>query len=213
MKARTATIGHDSRVAVGDKCRASAGSTQRARASRRRSCASHPRIRPFQASLVHRYYTPKVGQFLSVDPTVLKTVQAYAYANDDPVNGEDPTGQCVTCNSLRLLSNALGDLSTYLGLGSLLLGIAGADFLGLDELGLIADTAALVSIMSDETTIASLAVNQSAQNVAGAGQSAGDIVTKVTILNKDSNAGKVIGGAGYFFTGLGVYQSGQNPCT
>jgi RHS repeat-associated protein len=44
--------------------------------------------------LVHRYYTPKVGQFLSVDPTVLKTVQAYAFANDDPVNLSDPTGLC-----------------------------------------------------------------------------------------------------------------------
>ena len=44
--------------------------------------------------LVHRYYTPKVGQFLSVDPTVLKTVQAYAFARDDPVNQTDPNGRC-----------------------------------------------------------------------------------------------------------------------
>lgn len=43
--------------------------------------------------LIHRYYDPSTGQFLSVDPEVATTVQPYAYANDDPLNLTDPTGE------------------------------------------------------------------------------------------------------------------------
>ena len=32
------------------------------------------------------------GQFLSIDPELSTTNQAYAYAGDDPVNESDPTG-------------------------------------------------------------------------------------------------------------------------
>jgi len=42
--------------------------------------------------LINRYYDPQSGQFLSVDPDVQKTQQAYEYAADNPVNGSDPTG-------------------------------------------------------------------------------------------------------------------------
>ncbi len=42
--------------------------------------------------LINRYYDPASGQFLSVDPDVTTTGQAYAYAGDDPANGSDPTG-------------------------------------------------------------------------------------------------------------------------
>ncbi len=42
--------------------------------------------------LVHRYYDPKTGEFLSVDPDVATTHQPYDYAGDDPVNEKDPTG-------------------------------------------------------------------------------------------------------------------------
>ena len=47
-------------------------------------------------SLVNRYYDPGTGQFLSVDPLVDQTGQAYSYAGDDPVNGSDPSGLCVS---------------------------------------------------------------------------------------------------------------------
>jgi hypothetical protein len=43
-------------------------------------------------TLVDRYYDPATGQFLTVDPLVGQTGQAYAYAGDDPVNETDPTG-------------------------------------------------------------------------------------------------------------------------
>ncbi len=43
--------------------------------------------------LVHRYYDPTTGQFLTVDPLVARTGQPFAFANDDPVNLKDPSGE------------------------------------------------------------------------------------------------------------------------
>jgi len=40
-----------------------------------------------------RTYNPVVGQFLTRDPLFQRTGQAYAYANGDPVNQADPSGQ------------------------------------------------------------------------------------------------------------------------
>ena len=45
--------------------------------------------------LLHRYYDPSTGQFLSVDPLVGLTQAPYSYAGNDPVNGSDPSGLCV----------------------------------------------------------------------------------------------------------------------
>jgi RHS repeat-associated protein len=42
--------------------------------------------------LVHRYYDPGTGAFLTVDPLVSQTGQAYEYAGGDPVNRGDPSG-------------------------------------------------------------------------------------------------------------------------
>jgi RHS repeat-associated protein len=44
--------------------------------------------------LLARYYDPATGQFLSVDPLVSQTSQAYEYAYGDPVQATDPTGRC-----------------------------------------------------------------------------------------------------------------------
>jgi RHS repeat-associated protein len=44
--------------------------------------------------LIHRYYDPATGQFLSIDPDVAETGQPYVFTNDDPLNAEDPLGDC-----------------------------------------------------------------------------------------------------------------------
>jgi hypothetical protein len=43
---------------------------------------------------INRYYDETTGSFVSVDPDVGITGQAYAYAGDDPVDNVDPTGLC-----------------------------------------------------------------------------------------------------------------------
>jgi hypothetical protein len=47
-------------------------------------------------SVVHRYYDPPTGQFLSVDPEVDETGTPYAFTSGDPVNGTDANGLCVS---------------------------------------------------------------------------------------------------------------------
>lgn len=45
-----------------------------------------------------RYYDPTTDQFLTVDPDAAATRQPFTYANDDPINGSDPTGLCAWWN-------------------------------------------------------------------------------------------------------------------
>lgn len=213
MKARTATIGHDGYVAIGAKYQANAGSAQSARTSCRRTCATHPRIGQFQASLVHRYYTPKVGQFLSVDPTVLRTVQAYAFANDDPVNESDPSGQCFSCNSLELLNSAYSTASTYLALAGLLTLGLGA-ITGIADLPALIETVEAFSVESD--LISALSAPLSYQESNGASGTSAESGGLAAIAASHSNTKIVhnigqIGGA--LATGYGIYQSAQTPCS
>jgi RHS repeat-associated protein len=42
--------------------------------------------------LIHRYYTPQIAQFISVDPELATTGQPYAFTSDNPLNSEDPLG-------------------------------------------------------------------------------------------------------------------------
>ncbi len=48
--------------------------------------------------LINRYYDPSLRQFISVDPAYSQTHQLYGYANENPVNGSDPSG-LITCPS------------------------------------------------------------------------------------------------------------------
>ncbi|HET8893357.1 MAG TPA: LamG-like jellyroll fold domain-containing protein [Gaiellaceae bacterium] len=44
--------------------------------------------------LIHRYYDPQTGQFLSIDPLTDTTGTPYSYGGDNPVGQNDPTGLC-----------------------------------------------------------------------------------------------------------------------
>jgi hypothetical protein len=51
--------------------------------------------------VVGRYYDPATGQFLSVDPMVDETLEAYVYAGDDPVDSTDPIGNVTECKAWK----------------------------------------------------------------------------------------------------------------
>lgn len=57
---------------------------------RRSRCRGLLRVKTGQ--VVGRYYDPQSGQFISVDPLVDLTGQAYSYTGGNPVNAPDPTG-------------------------------------------------------------------------------------------------------------------------
>jgi len=41
----------------------------------------------------NRYFDPTTDQFLSIDPNINSTGQAYVFENDNPANGTDPLGE------------------------------------------------------------------------------------------------------------------------
>jgi RHS repeat-associated protein len=54
-----------------------------------------------------RWYEPQTGSFTTRDPAFTSTDTAYTYANDDPVNGSDPTGLSASC-----VHSCLAEVST-----------------------------------------------------------------------------------------------------
>lgn len=85
-----------------------------------------------------RYYDPATGQFLSRDPLVTVTGQAYAYIDGDPLNGYDPFGLCswntfdsnscisqaasgvghFVVNNSHIIGTSFGAASTVAGVGA-----------------------------------------------------------------------------------------------
>ncbi|WP_345186083.1 RHS repeat-associated core domain-containing protein, partial [Microbacterium panaciterrae] len=62
--------------------------------------------------LIHRYYDPATALFLSVDALVAKTLTAYGYASNNPLNALDPLGWD-------------WNFGSWMGLASAVFGIAG----------------------------------------------------------------------------------------
>ncbi|MEJ6790949.1 RHS repeat-associated core domain-containing protein [Brevundimonas sp. BR2-1] len=107
-----------------------------------------------------RYYSPKLGQFLSMDPIGSKDdPNLYLYVANDPVNGTDPTGMCWTLSCLRLLQKT---------------GEAIVNEVRNDPIGVTAD---VVMIAADVATVpsgeglAGVALRRGAREVAEAGAS------------------------------------------
>ncbi len=55
--------------------------------------------------LLARYYEPVTGQFMSVDPKVATTDQPYSYADGNPIDNTDPTGQDAGTSGYRCEGN------------------------------------------------------------------------------------------------------------
>jgi RHS repeat-associated protein len=51
-----------------------------------------------------RYYDPTTAQFVTVDPAVMETQEAYGYATEDPVDVSDPSGLCPSATTASLPS-------------------------------------------------------------------------------------------------------------
>jgi RHS repeat-associated protein len=66
-----------------------------------------------------RYYDPATAQFLSVDPAVAATQEAYAYVGGDPLNQTDPTGLCFALgcvsSAAKFVGHTLGDAASDTG--------------------------------------------------------------------------------------------------
>jgi RHS repeat-associated protein len=71
--------------------------------------------------LVNRYYDPATAQFITQDPIVAVTGEPYQYANDDPLNGSDPSGLCGCAASANAGTIAIASTVTvgYVALGLL----------------------------------------------------------------------------------------------
>ncbi|MEV7630484.1 RHS repeat-associated core domain-containing protein [Actinoplanes sp. NPDC089786] len=50
-----------------------------------------------------RDYDPTTGQFLTLDPAIDNTGQAYAYARNNPIQNTDPAGLCASCSFMENL--------------------------------------------------------------------------------------------------------------
>ena len=59
-----------------------------------------------------RYYDPLTGRFISEDP-IRSGINWYTYANNNPVNSNDPSGECGPCISAAL--RAIGSFGTIYG--------------------------------------------------------------------------------------------------
>ncbi|MBS1699280.1 MAG: type IV secretion protein Rhs [Actinobacteria bacterium] len=140
--------------------------------------------------LIHRYYDPVTALFLSIDPLVAKTLAAYGYAGNNPLNALDPLGLWGWGDTWALVG-AIG-----IGIGVVALAATGV--------GLIADAGfltAYVGITAAETISAVSGVVALSAGTVGVGLDAaacfgGDAGGCAAAT---SNAiGTSIGGVGYY---------------
>ncbi len=103
-----------------------------------------------------RYYDPSTGQFLTPDPGFATTLARYAYAEDDPLNAEDPSGLfCIVGHDPNgaCRGSNLGNDVHAIGTGAAVTGIvAGVVIISVGTGGIadeVAADAALVGLAAD----------------------------------------------------------------
>jgi RHS repeat-associated protein len=83
-----------------------------------------------------RYYDPATQQFLTVDPLVRWTEQAYAYVGGSPLEFRDPRGEFrnytkqQAAQALVALNEGISDLQNEIWIQTLTLGVGGGLFVG-----------------------------------------------------------------------------------
>jgi hypothetical protein len=76
--------------------------------------------------MVNRWYDPAVGEFVSVDPLVATTEQAYEYANGDPNIYIDPLGLSIWSTIAPFAGVVLGAVSDTIDVVSIVADSTGA---------------------------------------------------------------------------------------
>ena len=83
------------------------------------TCSTHFRtttLAPYCS--INRYYDPTTDSFISVDPDLQSTDQAYVFTNDNPLNGTDPLGLfciglCTFTDAARAVVKVVNKVSTF----------------------------------------------------------------------------------------------------
>jgi RHS repeat-associated protein len=104
--------------------------------------------------LVHRWYDPVTGQFLTVDPDVAETNTPYVYVGDDPLDGTDPLG--MICISFHCASS---DVATLAGGVSAVTGVVG---MVIPAFAVVSEGAAGVAVLADVAACATGSCNYAA---------------------------------------------------
>lgn len=123
--------------------------------------------------LRYRYMDPTVGQFISVDPMLSSTLDAYGYASGNPLQMVDPLGLFSWGDVGDTLYNNSSDISTGFGVAALAVGATGIGAPIAAGLGLISTGFSIVSAIKNfregNTTDAWVDVASAALGVVGGG--------------------------------------------
>jgi len=132
-----------------------------------------------------REYDSSTAQFLSRDPFLALTGEPYSYANDDPINEADPSGQCgLVC----IGGIVLGGVAVATGVGAVVVG-AGAVATALTATSAVAGTAATLADTKECVTnggVACVGAGVGVVATAGAGAvvlgATGDVAAAATAI-------------------------------
>ena len=125
-----------------------------------------------------RYYDPFIGRFISEDPLGFSAgdVNFYAYVGNNPVNANDPTGNCPWC-----IGATIGGLAG--GVGAYNAGARGVDLAGAVAVGALSGAVGTYSIGAITSTTALLS-STIAGGVGGSiGNLTGQLVTGTPVTD------------------------------
>jgi hypothetical protein len=73
---------------------------------------------------INRYYDPATDEFMSIDPDVATTDQPYLFTGDDPLNAEDPLGQCWGCSFFHAVAHVADNVGDFVNKYKVSIGLA-----------------------------------------------------------------------------------------
>jgi RHS repeat-associated protein len=180
-----------------------------------------------------RYYDPATGQFMSRDPLVVLTGEAYGYVGDNPLNEVDPLGLCVAglfgnhCKHGLTLAGTLGGIAEATGVVAVVGVVAAAAVLAGPEILVVGGTYLLATDIA--TALIAGSVTAGYASAVASGLQTGDECFKggIRSLNCESSAlntgisgAFTLGGLGadpYGLRGFGMnaggFVAGQVPVT